>query len=182
MPNTFKPSRLLLPFIALLVSNSIPIGAKADTSCNQLLSDLASHLKTSRGIVSLQHTTNYQANGQWWGGYTKTSLSLISSPPNLQIGFPGRDNLVGSGSRLISNRLRTLPGPGPGPFAFGQTQPFDIQKPDPISYSIDVRKGTIIFQGRYGPYEINCIGNKFAIVNTGDSIETFTFGKSVGPG
>jgi hypothetical protein len=108
--------------------------------------------------------TNYQAKGQWWGGWTQTSLRKSQN-----------GHLVGTGSRLISSRLINIGGEG-----FGQSQPFNIKAPDPISYDIDPQ-GKITFQGQYGPYQMTCLDNKFAIVNSGDSIETFTFSKSTGP-
>jgi hypothetical protein len=37
--------------------------------------------------------------------------------------------------------------------------------------------GSVRFAGQYGPYPTTCYDNKFLIVNTGDSFETFTFSK-----
>jgi hypothetical protein len=169
------PRNFLFPISLFFWTMIFSFKASADTSCNVLLSDLANHLKSPTGQVSLQHLTNYQANGQWWGGYTTVSLRLS------RIGRVGNEDLVGSGSRLISSRFINLGGGG-----FGQSQPFSVRQPDPMSYVISIRKvgiqtGTITFQGKYGPYDMTCLGDKFAIVNTGDSIETFTFSKSFGP-
>jgi hypothetical protein len=38
------------------------------------------------------------------------------------------------------------------------------------------QNGTVYF-GPYGPYTPSCYGNKFLVVNSGDSFETFTFTK-----
>lgn len=50
----------------------------------------------------------------------------------------------------------------------GSTQDFSIE-----FYA----NGSVRFAGQYGPYPTTCYGNKFLIVNTGDSFETFTFTK-----
>ena len=39
--------------------------------------------------------------------------------------------------------------------------------------------GSVRFNDQYGPYSSQCYGNKFLIVNTGDSFETFTFEKNI---
>jgi hypothetical protein len=46
----------------------------------------------------------------------------------------------------------------------------------PIEFYAD---GSVRFAGQYGPYPTTCEGNKFLIVNTGDSFETFTFDEGV---
>lgn len=150
----------------LLLTTKFSFEARADVSCNSLLSDLNQHLQFPPNEVAVLHMTNYQANQQWWGGYTETRLRRSQN-----------GHLVGEGSRLISSRSIDLG--GGGPFG-GQSQPFSVRNPDPISYDINPQ-GKITFQGQYGPYEMTCLGNKFVIVNTGDSIETFTFTKSTGP-
>jgi hypothetical protein len=38
------------------------------------------------------------------------------------------------------------------------------------------KNGSVWF-GPYGPYTPTCYGNKFLVVNSGDSFETFTFTK-----
>ena len=158
-----KPSQQVTP-----IHNGHPFDfqLKTDTSCNALLSDLSQHLQTSLGEVTVLHMTNYQAQEQWWGGWTQTRLRRSQN-----------GHLVGTGSRLISSRSIDLG--GGGPFG-GQSQPFSVRSPDPMSYDIDPQ-GKITFQGQYGPYQMTCLDNKFAIVNSGDSIETFTFSKSTGP-
>jgi hypothetical protein len=143
--------------------------ARADASCNALLSDLSQYLQGYPSSVSVLHMTNYQANKQWWGGYTQEILSRSAN-----------GHLEGSGSRLISTRTIEVGNPSPGGFG-GPTQPFSIKEPDPMSYDIDPQSGKITFQGRYGPYDMTCLGNKFAIVNTWDSLETFTFDKFLRP-
>jgi hypothetical protein len=114
--------------------------------------------------------TNYQANQQGWGGYTE-----------IRLGRSANGHLVGSGSRLISTRTIPLGNLSGGGFDTRPRQPFSIQEPDPMSYDIDPQSGKITFQGQYGPYDMTCLGNKFAIVNTWDSLETFTFFKTRGP-
>jgi hypothetical protein len=138
--------------------------ARADASCQPLLSNLSQHLQLPRGEVYMLHMTNYQANNQWWGGYADISLRRSNN-----------GHLIAQGNRLISSRTTTL---GRG---FGQLQPFSIRQPEPITYDIDPQSGTITFLGQYGPYDMTCIGNKFAIVNTSDSLETFTFSKGFAP-
>jgi hypothetical protein len=141
------------------------------TSCTAFLSDL--NLQSPLVEVTVQHMTNYRADRgfPWWGGYTKTRL--FKSP---------NGHIVGSGSRLISDRRVAVIGAGTD--IFGELiadQPFSIKRPDPMSYDIDPKRGKITFQGQYGPYDMICVGNKFAVVNTGDSLETFSFSKITGP-
>ena len=139
---------------------------QADASCTALLTDLSDHLNFSSNTVTVIHMTNYQANNQWWGGYTQINLYRNNN-----------GHLVGSGDRLISSRGITLGAVN----TFGYVQPFNVQQPDPMSYDIDPQARRITFQGQYGPYNMTCLDNKFAIVNTGDSIETFTFTKGTNP-
>jgi hypothetical protein len=150
--------------MVLLWGTTFSSKARADASCNALLSDLNQHLQLPRGEVGVLHMTNYQANNQWWGGYTGPSLQRDKN-----------GHLIGKGNRLISSRTITI---GSG---FGQLQPFSIKTPDPMSYDIDPQSGKITFQGQYSPYDMTCLGNKFAIVNTSDSLETFTFSKGFAP-
>jgi hypothetical protein len=132
-----------------------------DPSCKKLMSNLDNMYN-----IQMRHMTNYEANNQSWGGYTTVSLAEKNGL------------LVGSGNRLISTRIRVLdqtPPPPGGFFGNSTLQPFDVKQPDPMSYSIDTHTGKITFQGVYGPYSMTCASDKFAIVNTGDSIETFVF-------
>lgn len=153
---------------ALLWGTTFSFKARADESCDALLSDLSQYLQFPNNEVTVLHMTNYQANQQWWGGYTKTTLARSAN-----------GHLVGNGSRLISTRLIQLP--GGGPFG-GPSQPFSIREPDPISYDINPQSRKITFQGQY-THDMTCIGNKFVIVGIGggDALESFTFSKSAGP-
>jgi hypothetical protein len=147
--------------LVVLASNlfgaiAFPTKASADESCRALLTDLSNYLNASLGNqVTVLHMTTYQANGLQFGGYT---FGVLSRLPN--------GNLVGSSNRLISTRV--VPGTG---------QPFDRNQPDPISYFINLQQTTILLSGQYGPYDLTCRANKFAIVDSGDSLETFTFTK-----
>lgn len=165
-------SAVMIPLAVATIPLVISQPAQADTSCNALLEDLANHLRSPLGLVSLQHMTNYQANGQWWGGYTQVPLLLRGPGAFSRV---GDDYLVGSGGRLLSSRSVRVGG------GFGIDQPFNIYKADPMSYKISLKRGTITFQDKYGPYDMSCLGTKFLVVNTGDSIETFSFNKTIGP-
>lgn len=166
----FLSISLLLSTTTFFWTTTFSFKAKADASCNVLLSDLSQYLNSSYyNRVTLIHMTNYQANNQWFGGYTQASLSK---------NYNG--HLIGSDNRLLSSRIITLSNNNTG-FDFGRSQPFDVLQPDPISYDIDPQTATIVFDNQYGPYDITCVGNKFAIVNSGDSIETFSFTKSAVP-
>lgn len=159
---------IFLVFLAIPIfwGTTFSSKARADESCNALLADLSQYLQFPANEVVMLHMTNYQNNQQWWGGYTKTSLSRSAN-----------GHLIGSGDRLISTRLIILPGNG-----FRPSQPFSIREPDPISYDIDPRTGKITFQGQY-THDMTCIGNKFALVGIegGDAFETLTFSKDTGP-
>ena len=150
-----------------------------DQSCSVLMSDLSNFLLYSGNTVAIHHLTNYQTVNTSFGGYTAASLR--------------RDiygNFIGSGNRLLSTRALTLDAPPPPTFdpnnpsfggGGGRSQPFDLQQPDPISYEINPLTLKITFNGKYGPYNMTCLDDKFAIVNTDDSIETFTFSKIAEP-
>jgi hypothetical protein len=147
--------------LVVLASNlfgaiAFPTKASADESCRALLTDLSNYLSTSPNQqVNVIHMTNYQANRFHFGGYTFVQLQRL---PN--------GNLVGSSNRLLSTRYDRKTG-----------QLFDMKQPEPISYFIDVANTTILLSGQYGPYDMTCLGDKFAIVNSWDSLETFTFEK-----
>lgn len=156
--------KCLIGLIFMISTLTLSLQAHAATSCTALLTDLSQYLYYPPNNVTIIHMTNYQANGQWWGGWTQTQLYR---------GMNG--HLVGTGNRLISNRLENLGGGG-----FGQMQPFSIRQPEWISYDIDL-DGRIILDGQYGPYQMTCEGNKFAFFNSGDSLENFSFSKGTGP-
>jgi hypothetical protein len=168
--------------------------------CSKLFGDLIGHLEPQErtGIgsptVSMMHTTNYQAQGQRWAGWALIDL-ILASPSGPQMGLgqsPGIDlngrplrmrNLVGRGQRLLSSKLKYA---GKGGLVqpitdtdFGPakpTQPFDATQPEGISYEI-TPSGLLMLSGQYGPYQLICGGDKFAYVDTGDSIESFSFVK-----
>lgn len=180
----------LLPISLLLLTTTLSLTVKAqlrfplnngstpdlfnpDNSCRVLMSDLSNFLLNSNNQVTIHHLTNYQTVNNSFGGYTVATLSKDIY-----------GNFIGSGNRLLSTRTLTLDAPPPTnypSFGGGRSQPFDVQQPDPISYKIDPVALRIIFNGQYGPYNMTCLDDKFAIVNTGDSIETFTFFKVTGP-
>jgi len=56
---------------------------------------------------------------------------------------------------------------GAGTWNDGRTESFDVTF---------YKNGSVWF-GPYGPYTPTCYGNKFLVVNSGDSFETFTFTK-----
>jgi len=150
------------------------VGYNPDESCSVLMSDLSNFLLYSNNQVTIHHLTNYKTVNNSFGGYTEASLSKDI------YGY-----FTGSGNRLLSTRLVPVVQPtydllNPS-FGISATQPFDVQQPDPISYKIDPVGRKITFNGQYGPYNMTCLDDKFAIVNTGDSIETFTFFKFTGP-
>ncbi|MCC5609966.1 hypothetical protein LC612_25125 [Nostoc sp. CHAB 5834] len=153
---------------------NILLGFNPDKSCSVLMSDLSNFLLYPNNQVTIRHLTNYQTVNNSFGGYTAARLSKDIY-----------GNFIGSDNRLLSTRTLTLDAPTFDPnypsFGGGRSQPFDVQQPDPISYKIDPVRRNIIFNGQYGPYNMTCLDDKFAIVNTGDSIETFTFFKSTGP-
>jgi hypothetical protein len=149
----FEPGTTYTPGGAIL-------SYSGDPSCRNLMLDLR-----FMDSIDLQHMTNLKTSDQTWGGYTSARLGNQGGV------------LVGSGNRLVSSRLRILDQiiqPG-DLFGTSTSQPFDAKQPDPISYSIDTYTGKIKFWGVYGPYSMTCASDKFAIVNTGDSIETFVF-------
>ncbi len=119
----------------------------ADQSCVALLNDLRNHLV--RGKVRVHHATNYLTAQQSFGGWTQCWLDR--APAN---GFAGGCN------RYILRESPALNGT------------FSSQ-PEQMIYNISA-DAKIKF-GKYGPYEMSCIGDKFAVVNTWDSIETMVF-------
>ncbi|MEJ7809284.1 MAG: hypothetical protein WKG32_02605 [Gemmatimonadaceae bacterium] len=163
------------------------------TDCTTLFGDLISYLeapnKTGIGAptIALLHMTNYQAHGQNWGGWTVTQLALARPSAKLGLGQStgidvlGRpirahvQNLAGRGRRLIS--IRAQPGSGLGVSPPRPLQPFDATRPEDISYEITA-DGLLLLNGVYGPYQLVCGSDKFAYVDTGDSMETFSFTKA----
>jgi hypothetical protein len=157
---------LLVPTTLICWTTTFSSTARADQSCSTLLQSLRNSLNGGSG-VSMQHMTNYQTNTQRFGGYTEADISVN--------GF----FFVGSANRLLSSRslyVSTSPSSvNPPSFGSGYSQPFYVKQPDPISYKINTADNTMTFNGQYGPYPMTCLGDKFAIVNTSDSIETFVF-------
>lgn len=79
--------------------------ALTDPSCGKLLGDLYAYLAAPLTTVDVLHMSNYQANGQWWGGYTRAELSRGWSSPRPGTVELTRARLVGSGIRLLSSRM-----------------------------------------------------------------------------
>jgi hypothetical protein len=169
---TTRPLRCAAAALLLAASRA---EALPDPSCTKLLGDLYAYLATPVSTVAVLHMSNYQANGQWWGGYTRAELSRGWSSSKAGTVDVNRVRLVGSGIRLSSASRKPIEAPNGG-FRSESTQPFWEGKPEAMSYEITMA-GQITFGGKYGPYEMTCMGDKFAIVNGYDSFETFSFVK-----
>jgi hypothetical protein len=144
--------RLLFAGVCLVSSFlGLSVPAAANDSCLKLLGDLRDHL--FRGSVRIHHSTNYFANTNAFNGWVYGCW--LDRAPNQ--GFKG------SGLACIRQILR------------------EGQKPAEESMGYEITadaKLTFVVPGsntRYGPYEMTCMSDKFAIVNTFDSIETFVF-------
>lgn len=149
-PATVKT--VLAAAMALAVTGS-GSEARADASCNTLLTQLRTAKDSSLNII-VHHMTNFQVSRtsgapDWWAGSTVAVLRLVDG------------HLVGDGNRLFSNRVLNL-------------QPFDINRPTPLHYDIDPA-GHMTFDGVWGPFEPQCFGDKFMIIVGSGSIEAFMF-------
>lgn len=119
--------------------------AKADP-CKPLLDALHNYLTNNSGYINFLQTTNYQRNIYSYQGYWAGAYAY----GGLQLATGG-PILSGTASRTWSD---------------GRTDQFSIE------FYADA---SVRFAGQYGPYPTTCYGNKFLIVNTWDSLETFTF-------
>lgn len=103
-------------------------------------------------------TTSYHAHGERFTGLTPLELRVRDS------------TLVAEGTRIRDHRTRPVLGP-PGRTLVG---PSDAPRYEGVTILIGP-DNRILLQGIYGPYQPRCIGGRFAILETGDSIETFNF-------
>jgi hypothetical protein len=124
--------------------------AFADESCSGLPEQLRNHL--FRGRVLIHHTTNYKTDAQSFIG--RSSECWLDRMPG------GTFSGSGINCRRFIHRDR-------------QT----VAKAERMGYAISADAKITFLQppAKYGPYDISCIGGKFAVVNTWDSIETFVF-------
>lgn len=147
--------------------------------CQALIS-----LITTTNEVDVNHTTISNINGDLSGGYTRTRLAF-NRPAAVPGGFiRARPAYTGVGNRLLSTRFVPTKPFAPDPNAPpGQiqlnlrpfpTQPFDVDQPESISYSINLLTAEIRLQNTLYPLT-SCPDGKFAIVKTPTSIEVFSF-------
>jgi hypothetical protein len=133
----------------LLASGST---ARADSTCNILLSNVRTTLTNCSECFVTHHTTNFwdSVSHVHFGGYTDAILDIVNG------------HIVGSGTRLHSDQL-TASG-----------QPFDIHQGEAISYDIDP-SGKLTMDGIYGPYDPVCYFDQFMVVSGSTAIEVFVF-------
>src|SRR5262245_57997154 len=139
--------RLLFAGVCIISYYFGPMSAvAADISCAPLLNDLREHL--FRGTVKIRHSTNYLTNAQSFNGYVYGCF--LNRMP--QRAFSGEGN-------TCTRRI----------FREGQKM---IEEPMRYEITADAKMTFILpnSNARHGPYDMTCLGNKFAIVNTSDSI------------
>jgi hypothetical protein len=113
--------------------------------------------------ISMFWTTNYYAHAVRYMGVT--AIDLKRQGPTLQ----------GEGVRL---RFFAENFSSAGPILERQTigsQPSSAQAAREAVSVLIGADGRVMFQGIYGPYVPRCTGGRFAVVETGDSVETFNF-------
>jgi hypothetical protein len=86
------------------------------------------------------------------------------------------DLLTGTTQRLYSNRFVPNPDTTLDPFGIGTfviPQPFDINQTDELSYQFNLVSASLQSGGR--SYKLTCVGDTYAIADTGGSLETYLF-------
>ena len=146
-----RVSKLLLGATLGAVSIGSIGEAKADASCNVLLTKLRSSFTPDfpEAFVRVFHTTNFLSPAEPWTAYDTALLRLADG------------HLTGSAIRLFSNAWRN-------------NQPFDIQASQRLTHDIDPN-GKITFDGVWGPFDPICFEDRFMVYIGSDSIETFSF-------
>lgn len=122
----------------------------AEGTCDQLFQDLRRTVQTSTGsYIHTLWTTNYFVPA-------RNALFMATTEIRLR---PQNGDLFGSGTRSqISYNTTDRP----------------MAQTDAVSIRLRT-DGKIVFNERYGPYDPTCSGDKFAIVDSNDSVEVFTF-------
>jgi hypothetical protein len=139
-------------FVLALVSGLAIGEARADASCDALFATLRDTAAKSRNHIQVLWTTNYYAPGSETRFTGTTRLNLIW----------GHGDLAGSSVRRQ--------------MVFGNEVP--AKPPTERSDNVILRlraDGRVMLNDRYGPFDPVCSQNKFAVVSSGDSIETFSF-------
>jgi hypothetical protein len=120
--------------------------------------------------VNMTHATINNINGKQSGGYSLWPNSLVVN----------NGVASGLGQQLLSDRLVQDPNAANENRIFLPSQPFDFDRPEQISYSIDLATAKITLQNTN--YQItSCQGGKFAVVSTGFSVEAFSFTQGYDP-
>lgn len=150
-----RVSKLLLGAVLGAASIGSTGEAKADASCNVLLTTLRATFTPDfpEAFVRVHHTTNFLHPADPWTAYDTAILRLVNG------------HLTGPATRLFSDARRGL-------------QPFNIQASQNMTHDIDPN-GKITFDGVWGPFDPVCFGDRFMVFIGSDSIETFSF--DVGP-
>jgi len=111
--------------------------------------------------IGVLWTTSYHARGERFTGVTPLELRLRG------------DSLVAEGTRFRNYQTQPVLRPTPGQ---RQTLIGPSGRPLHEHVTIEIRAdGRIVFQGVYGPYQPRCSAERFAIVESGDSVEAFNF-------
>jgi hypothetical protein len=143
--------RRLFAAMCIVSALGVSLPAVADSTCLPLLNDLRQHL--FNGNVSIRHSTNYSGNALSFNGWVY-GCWLNRMP---------KDGFSGGGVGCFRQIMRERQAP----------------TDEAMGYEISAdAKLTFVIPGsttRYGPYDMTCVSDKFAIVNTFDSIETFLF-------
>jgi hypothetical protein len=152
--------------------------AEVTPECTSLMSKIK-----AMGSINMNHTTLSNIDGKQSGGYADGNTSgrfggLV--PVSLNV---NNNVAAGNGNRLLSDRLvPLLPDPNQnGGLVAMPTQPFDVNQPEPMAYSIDLTTATITLQNSPKRRITSCVSDKFAIVTTPTSVEVFSFAQGAIP-
>lgn len=154
-PKSARPRSFVKQLAGVVISLTavlafLPVAARADASCDALFAGLRGKAQeNSRTYVLALWTTNYFVPERDQRFMSKTEIVMRFQNGDL-FGAQRRDQIV-----------------------FAKD---DKPKKGADDTSVRIRRdGKLMFSEQYGPYDPRCLHGKFALVHSGDSLETFSF-------
>lgn len=138
--------------------------ANADASCNALVQEMASLRNVCSGCVitvTAQHTVNFFQFVNGINDIRRGSYGLLS----LRV-FSTSLSLSGSGNELFSDRFTDT----------SHRQPFDFRQPSTTTFDLvfEGPNAGKVFINFSGPHDPVCFSNRFMVIATPTSVETFS--------
>jgi hypothetical protein len=195
MKNRLKSIILAIAVLAIVMVNNIGIGSfdRVDAQPNYV-TDQMREFPVTQPIAQIPYTGNpdckeLMSNIRKWGRVNVQQMSNVEMPytNNRYGGYTEssgttsrRGLFEADGKKLLSDHIKKNSSYVNGILSIDPLrQPFDVEQAIKVSFHIDLNTAIINFKG--GDLGMTCLNNKYAVVNTGNGVETLLFTKTPDP-